>query len=40
MGLDKCDVEDFGELRGRVSNESDTQWVGRCEQIIALRILK
>lgn len=40
VGLDKCDVEDLGELRGRVSNESDTQWVGRCEQIIALRILK
>lgn len=40
MGLYKCDVEDFGELRGRVSSESDTQWVRRGEQITALRILK
>lgn len=42
MGLHKCDVGDFGELRRRVSSESDThtQWVRRGEQITALRILK
>lgn len=40
MGLHKCDVEDFGEFRGRVSSKSDTQWVRRGEQITALRILK
>lgn len=40
VGLHKCDVQDFGELRGRVSSKSDTQWVTRGEQITALRILK
>lgn len=37
MGLNKCDAEDFGELR---ASESDTQRVRRGEQITALRILK
>lgn len=40
MGLNKCDAEDFGELWGTVSSDSDMQRVRRGEQITALRILK